>query len=162
MTEWQKQCAEDKNQRQGDINKFGDNNMIVAALIATVSFAAGFTLPGGYDGNAGPKQGMAVLVRKAAFKAFVISNAMAVICSTSALFVFLIGSFYKKQTKILTRYAIGFFLMIISLVAMMIAFITGTYAVLATTPGLGLAIAICVIGGSFLVIDYIFLHKLFR
>ncbi|XP_057470518.1 protein ACCELERATED CELL DEATH 6-like [Actinidia eriantha] len=162
ITTWQKQCAEDKNQIQGDINKIGDNNMIVAALIATVTFAAAFTLPGGYDGNAGPNQGMAVLVRKTAFKAFVISNAMAVICSTSALFVFLIASFYNKQTKIVTRYAIGFILELISLVAMMIAFITGTYAVLATTPGLGIAITVCVIGCSFLVIHYIFLHKLYR
>ncbi|PSS33805.1 Protein ACCELERATED CELL DEATH like [Actinidia chinensis var. chinensis] len=157
-TTGQKLCENHENPIQ-DINKFGDNNMIVAALIATVSFAAGFTLPGGYDGNAGPNQGMAVLVRKSAFKAFVISNAMAVICSTSALFVFLIGSFYKKQSKILIRYGIGFVLMIISLVAMMIAFITGTYAVLATTPGLGIAIAMCVIGCSFLIIYYIILHK---
>ncbi|XP_057470896.1 ankyrin repeat-containing protein At5g02620-like [Actinidia eriantha] len=145
-----------------DVKKVGENNMVVAALIATVSFAAGFTLPGGYDGNAGPNQGMAVLVRKAAFKAFVISNAMAVICSTSALFVLLIGSLYKKNKKIADHNAIGFILKLISLVAMMIAFITGTYAVLATTPGLGLAIAVCVIGCSFLIIDYVFLRKLCR
>ncbi|XP_057489490.1 ankyrin repeat-containing protein ITN1-like [Actinidia eriantha] len=143
-----------------DINKITENNMIVAALIATVTFAAGFTLPGGYDGNAGPNQGMAVLVRKAAFKVFVISNAMAVICSTSALFVFLMGSFHPKRRKIAIHNTIGFILKLISLVAMTIAFITGTYAVLATTPDLGLAIAVCVIGCSFLVIDYIFLDKM--
>ncbi|PSS33807.1 Protein ACCELERATED CELL DEATH like [Actinidia chinensis var. chinensis] len=159
MTEWKKNRAEN-TKRKGDINKLINNNIIVAALIATVSFAAGFTLPGGYDGNAGPNQGMAVLVRKAAFKAFVISITMAVICSTSALFVFLIGSYYDSPMKVYNRSSIGFFLMLISMVAMMIAFITGTYAVLATTPGLGLAIAVCVIGCSFLVIGYIFLHKL--
>ncbi|PSS33808.1 Protein ACCELERATED CELL DEATH like [Actinidia chinensis var. chinensis] len=162
LTEWKKNRAEFRNQIQGLINKIGNNNIIVTALIATVTFAAGFTLPGGYDGNAGPNQGMAVLVRKAAFKAFVISNAMAVICSTSAVFVFLIATFYVTERKIITRYDIGFVLMLISLVAMMIAFITGTYAILATTPGIGLAIAVCVIGCSFLVIDYIFLHKWLR
>ena len=109
ITERKKNNGENKNQIHGDINKRFEYNMVVTALIATVTFAAGFTLPGGYDGNAGPNQGMAVLVRKAAFKAFVITNAMAVICSTSALFVFLIGSFYVKQSKILTRYVKAFY-----------------------------------------------------
>ncbi|XP_057489491.1 protein ACCELERATED CELL DEATH 6-like [Actinidia eriantha] len=161
ITKQRERRAENKNKIPPTMVKLGDDNMLVAALIATVSFAAGFTLPGGYDGNAGPNQGMAVLVRKAAFKAFVITNAMAVMCSTTSLLLFLIGSFYDNPTKIYNRYRIGFILKLISMVAMMIAFITGTYAVLATTPGLGIAIAVCVIGCSFLVIDYIFLHKRF-
>ena len=77
IKEWKKNNGENKNHIHGDINKRFEYNMVVTALIATVTFAAGFTLPGGYDGNAGHNQGMAVLVRKAAFKAFVISNAMA-------------------------------------------------------------------------------------
>ncbi|PSS33806.1 Protein ACCELERATED CELL DEATH like [Actinidia chinensis var. chinensis] len=164
ITKWKKDRAGKKKEISipPTIIKFGDNNMVVAALIATVNFAAGFTLPGGYDGNAGPNQGMAVLVRKAAFKVFVISNTMAVTCSTSALFVFLIASFYAKQNKIVPRYGTGFILVLVSMVAMMIAFITGTYAVLATTPGLGIAISVCVIGCSVLVIDCIFLYRMYR
>ncbi|XP_057489035.1 ankyrin repeat-containing protein At2g01680-like isoform X2 [Actinidia eriantha] len=159
-----KRCVRNKKQIQmpSAVSKFAKNNMIVAALIATVTFAAGFTLPGGYNGNAGPNQGMAVLVRKAAFKAFVISNAMAVICSTSSLFAFFVGSFYENPKKLVFPYKTGLYLKLISLVAMIIAFITGTYAVLATTPGLGVAIAVCVMGCSFFVIYFVFLHKLFR
>ncbi|KAL6342706.1 hypothetical protein AAG906_013112 [Vitis piasezkii] len=37
------------------------SHMIVAALIATVTFVAGFTLPGGYVQNGSNNQGMAVL-----------------------------------------------------------------------------------------------------
>ncbi|KAF7152518.1 hypothetical protein RHSIM_Rhsim01G0003100 [Rhododendron simsii] len=58
---------------------------IVAMLMATVTFAAGFTVPGGYDGNPGPSQGMAILTREAAFKAFIVIDATALICSMSAI-----------------------------------------------------------------------------
>ncbi|KAE9445307.1 hypothetical protein C3L33_22795, partial [Rhododendron williamsianum] len=52
--------------------------VIVAALIATITFAAAFTIPGGYDGNQGRRdQGMAILARESAFKAFVITNTIA-------------------------------------------------------------------------------------
>ncbi|KAI8561124.1 hypothetical protein RHMOL_Rhmol04G0312800 [Rhododendron molle] len=53
--------------------------VIVAALIATITFAAAFTIPGGYDGNPGRDQGMAILARESAFKAFVITNTIAML-----------------------------------------------------------------------------------
>ncbi|CAL5337529.1 unnamed protein product [Camellia sinensis] len=63
---------DDKRKRitSTNIKKTMDTQLIVAALIATVTFAAGFTMPGGYDGNQGPNQGMATLTKEAAFKAF--------------------------------------------------------------------------------------------
>ncbi|CAA3027422.1 Hypothetical predicted protein [Olea europaea subsp. europaea] len=51
-----------------DIRKVADTHMIVASLITTVAFAAGFTIPGGHGGNDGPKEGLAVLSRKAALE----------------------------------------------------------------------------------------------
>ncbi|KAG5554512.1 hypothetical protein RHGRI_012156 [Rhododendron griersonianum] len=53
--------------------------VIVGALIATITFAAAFTIPGGYDGNQGRDQGMAILSRAAAFKAFVVTNTIAML-----------------------------------------------------------------------------------
>ncbi|KAH7844324.1 hypothetical protein Vadar_026865 [Vaccinium darrowii] len=53
--------------------------VIVASLIATITFAAAFAIPGGYNGNQGSDQGMAVLARRAAFKGFVISNTIAMV-----------------------------------------------------------------------------------
>ncbi|KAF7149855.1 hypothetical protein RHSIM_Rhsim02G0092900 [Rhododendron simsii] len=61
--------------------------VIVAALIATITFAAAFTIPGGYDGNQGRDQGMAILARAAAFKAFVITNTIAMVCSLTSIFL---------------------------------------------------------------------------
>ncbi|CAL9030922.1 unnamed protein product, partial [Prunus brigantina] len=49
---------------------------VVATLFATVTFAAAFTMPGGYN-NSGPNEGMATLLTKYMFQAFVIFNTIA-------------------------------------------------------------------------------------
>ncbi|XP_028091659.1 protein ACCELERATED CELL DEATH 6-like [Camellia sinensis] len=90
-----KMKANDKRKRftPKDIKKTEDTHMILAALIATVTFAAGFTMPGGYNGNQGPTQGMAILTRETAFQAFAVTNTIAMILSTSAIMI--IGSLTK-------------------------------------------------------------------
>ncbi|GMP77274.1 hypothetical protein CsSME_00033597 [Camellia sinensis var. sinensis] len=75
---------EENKVRVEENNRRAQTHLIVATLIATVTFAAGFTMPGGYDGNQGPEQGMPVLLRAAAFQAFAITNTIAMICSISA------------------------------------------------------------------------------
>ncbi|KAA8527707.1 hypothetical protein F0562_035424 [Nyssa sinensis] len=121
-----------------------NTHLIVAALIATVTFTAGFTVPGGYEDNEGPNQGMAILTRKAAFQAFVIWNTIAMIFSTCAVYLHFITSTYVDEDKISNRLASAMILVILAMVAMVIAFVTGSYAVLANSSGL--AIAVCVIG----------------
>ncbi|WVZ50909.1 hypothetical protein U9M48_002115 [Paspalum notatum var. saurae] len=54
---------------------------IVTALIATVTFASAFTLPGGYRGD-----GVPVLAGSYAFDAFVLADTLAFICSCLATF----------------------------------------------------------------------------
>ena len=44
------------------------NTYVVAILIATITFAAAFTLPGGYITDAG-NEGLPIMARKIAFKA---------------------------------------------------------------------------------------------
>ncbi|KAL7163129.1 hypothetical protein ACSBR2_039263 [Camellia fascicularis] len=53
---------EKRKVRLEENNRRVQTHLIVATLIATVTFAAGFTMPGGYDGNQGPQQGMPVLL----------------------------------------------------------------------------------------------------
>ncbi|XP_078157131.1 ankyrin repeat-containing protein ITN1-like [Carex rostrata] len=58
---------------------------LVAALIATVTFAAFFTMPGGYD----QMKGFAILGNKPAFKPFVISNSIAMCSALIVMFCFI-------------------------------------------------------------------------
>lgn len=124
-------------------NEMGKTHMIVATLIATITFAASFTIPGGYDPD-GSDQGMAILVRKAAFKAFVIANTIAVLCSTSSVLLYVTASGYIDEIKKLHRYGVAFQLIIIAMVAMMVAFIGGTYSMLSHSLGVPVAVICCI------------------
>ncbi|XVF62978.1 hypothetical protein PTKIN_Ptkin09bG0052000 [Pterospermum kingtungense] len=66
------------------IEKAKEPQLVVAALIATVTFAAAITVPGGYKNDKGPDQGTPYLIRDAAFEAFVISDALAFMFSLTA------------------------------------------------------------------------------
>ncbi|KAI8004750.1 Ankyrin repeat-containing protein NPR4 [Camellia lanceoleosa] len=138
-------------------NRRVQTHLIVATLIATVTFAAGFTMPGGYDGNQGPEQGMPVLLRVAAFQAFVITNTIAMMCSISAGFLYASVSFYNDVKKQKHRHLIAFWLILVAMGAMVVAFITGTFTVL--SHSLGIAITACIVGSfSF----FILIPELFK
>ncbi|XP_022876235.1 protein ACCELERATED CELL DEATH 6-like isoform X2 [Olea europaea var. sylvestris] len=141
---WRLQMKNPENKRMvpADIRKAADTHMVVAALITTVAFAAGFTIPGGY-GNDGPNEGMAILSRKAAFKAFIITDTLAVVCSASAIFLHFIGASFTDKLKLVHSYLAGALLVIVAMGAMVIAFMTGLYTVL--EQSLEIAIIECVI-----------------
>ncbi|KAJ0100220.1 hypothetical protein Patl1_21624 [Pistacia atlantica] len=63
------------------------SHLVVATLIATVTFAAAFTFPGGYNSEKGPNQGTAILGRNSAFQAFIITDTIAMTLSLSAVFI---------------------------------------------------------------------------
>ncbi|CAI9776880.1 unnamed protein product [Fraxinus pennsylvanica] len=83
-----------------DTRRVADTHMLMATLITTVAFAAGFTVPGGYDGKDGPNEGLAVLSRKAAFKAFIISDTLAMICSACAICLHFDGVLITDKSKL--------------------------------------------------------------
>ncbi|XP_049382910.1 ankyrin repeat-containing protein NPR4-like [Solanum stenotomum] len=100
--------------------------MIVATLIATMVFAAGFTVPGGYNSD----NGIPILLKLYGFRIFVISDAVALFSSIISIIMFL---------SILTRYAEDDFLvslpakllfgltaLFVSIVSMLVAF-TATF-----------------------------------
>ncbi|KAK4363345.1 hypothetical protein RND71_018586 [Anisodus tanguticus] len=103
-----------------------NTHLIVAALITTVSFAAAFTVPGGYNGHeAGPNnKGMAILWKTTAFQTFAITDTIAMISSTSAMFLHYLAT-YEQEIKRLNRYVTAGILVLVAMVAMMIAFMTG-------------------------------------
>jgi len=124
---------------------YTSNTSLVAILIATITFAAAFTLPGGYSNDAG-SEGLPIMAKKVAFQAFLISDTLAMCSSLVVAFVCIIARwedlefllYYRSFTKKLMWFAY---------VATTTAFATGLYTVLAPRH-LWLAIAVCVLTGS--------------
>ena len=104
------------------------NTSLVAILIATITFAAAFTLPGGYSTDAG-NEGLPIMARKIAFQAFV-----CIIARWEDLEFLL---YYRSFTKKLMWFAY---------MATTTAFATGLYTVLAHHLQ-WLALAVCVLTG---------------
>nr|XP_048332887.1 protein ACCELERATED CELL DEATH 6-like [Ziziphus jujuba var. spinosa] len=131
------------------VNRFKEANLIVAALIATVTFTAIFTLPGGYMSEKGPLQGTPVLGKSPAFKSFIVMDAIAMVLSSAAVFFHTVWSLHQSCPWTPLFIGTALLLTTLALAAMVVAFVTATYAVLAYSTGL--AIAICVIGLSFFI-----------
>ncbi|OIT34058.1 PREDICTED: ankyrin repeat-containing protein ITN1-like [Nicotiana attenuata] len=118
-----------------------NTHLIVATLITTISFAAGFTIPGGYNSDDGPNKGMAILTRKTAFKAFVIANTLAMTFSATAVYMHFRATL-KRENMTHTLFLNASSCLSYAIMAMMIVFTTGVYVVL---PLADLATAVCVL-----------------
>ncbi|KAJ4752279.1 Ankyrin repeat-containing protein [Rhynchospora pubera] len=118
------------------------NTSLVAIFIATITFAAAFTLPGGYSNDSG-SEGLPIMARKTALKAFLISDTLAMCSSLAVAFLCILArwedlvflNYYRSCTKKLMWFAY---------MATTIAFATGLYTVAA--PSIQwLAILVCVL-----------------
>ncbi|KAH7846089.1 hypothetical protein Vadar_009617 [Vaccinium darrowii] len=132
------------NEKIKSINEMAKTHVIVATLIATITFTVSFTMPGGYDSNPGSEQGMPILIRKATFKAFVITNTIALLCSFTSAFLYVTASCYIHEYARTARHAIAVILIHIAMVAMMVAFITGSYSMYSNSLGVPIAILGCI------------------
>ncbi|KAL8090979.1 hypothetical protein AgCh_040162 [Apium graveolens] len=103
-------------------------------------------------------EGLVLLSKKTAFNAFMVSDALALLLSTSALFFYFLESMTEDPHQVSKLNAASTVLNIISVVAMMLTFIAGTYLVLSQTPTL--AITVCIIGSLFFVLIIILLIKI--
>ncbi|XP_055811465.1 protein ACCELERATED CELL DEATH 6-like [Solanum dulcamara] len=151
---------QDPEKSRENVMKAAQIHLVVAALIMTVTFTAGFTLPGGFDSDSvSLDKGMAILLRSRAFGAFVVTNAIAFTCSAAAVFTYFAmgasithvpgsveGLMVTELIVILRLYKIASYLQFVAMSAVVIAFVTGTYATLAHS--VGLAGTVCVIGCS--------------
>ncbi|KAF6139442.1 hypothetical protein GIB67_026284, partial [Kingdonia uniflora] len=96
--------------------------MVVATLVATVVFAAAFTVPGSNNDN-----GIPIFLRKDSFMIFVISDAVALFFSTASVLMFLsvLTLRYAEEDFLYSlpkRLIIGLTTLFISMTAMLIAF----------------------------------------
>ncbi|GJM93491.1 hypothetical protein PR202_ga10051 [Eleusine coracana subsp. coracana] len=69
---------------KNDVGGMMASGTIASVLIATVTFGAAFTVPGGYIADDHPNAGTAVSARRFAFRAFVMSDTMAFLFSIVA------------------------------------------------------------------------------
>jgi len=162
----EKNNDEENKEEEEALSRARESHLVVAGLIATVTFAAAFTLPGGYKSD----RGTAILVKKAAFIVFVISDAMSMVLSIFAVFIHFLISLIKglrmekdeviDEDTTLKLFGFATLLTMIGMGTMIIAFITGTCAVL--EPSLGLAICTCLIGMNFFILGNVvcgFIYK---
>nr|KAJ0221656.1 hypothetical protein LSAT_V11C200077290 [Lactuca sativa] len=97
--------------------------MVVAALIATIVFAAAFTVPGGYNQN----DGIPIFYREVSLKLFVVADAISLFSSSASIIMFLSiltsrygeRDFYESLPKKLT---LGLATLFLSITTMMVAF----------------------------------------
>ncbi|KAB1207404.1 hypothetical protein CJ030_MR7G017413 [Morella rubra] len=75
-TEKAKKMEEEAEEKESKdyTEKAAGAHLVVAALITTVTFIAGITIPGGFQSGDDSHPGSAVLMGSAAFRAFVVSN----------------------------------------------------------------------------------------
>uniref|UniRef100_A0A5B6ZQU5 PGG domain-containing protein n=1 Tax=Davidia involucrata TaxID=16924 RepID=A0A5B6ZQU5_DAVIN len=101
--------------------------LLVATLVATVTFAAGFTIPGGYN-SSDPKQGMATLVQKHLFPVFLISNTIAMY-SSIVVVVILIWAQLGDLSLVVASLKLAVPLLGISLTMVSLTFMAGVHMV---------------------------------
>ncbi|XP_035838671.1 uncharacterized protein LOC110907179 [Helianthus annuus] len=105
--------------------------MVVAALIATIVFAAAFTVPGGYDQTNdktnGQQNGIPVFHSKASFMVFVVADAISLFASSTSILMFLsiLTSRYAERDfleSLPTKLMLGLATLFLSIMTMTVAF----------------------------------------
>nr|GEU63500.1 ankyrin repeat-containing protein At5g02620-like [Tanacetum cinerariifolium] len=118
---------ENNNQRRNEAKEWmienAKNYTVVAVLIATVAFAAEYTVPGGSD----PKSGLPILKKKPLFFVFTVADAASLSTALTAVIMFLniITSTYRFkdfETSLIRKLTFGLFLLMVSVAMMMVAF----------------------------------------
>ncbi|KAM4125990.1 hypothetical protein ACB094_01G354400 [Castanea mollissima] len=121
-----KQTAEEAVYSHLDVQNIANINLLVATIIATVTFSAAIQVPGGYD-----SEGVAILSKKEDFRTFMIYDSMAFGFSVLSMFIHFLAAFFTKFTSIAYPIMCVFMLTVLSLLSMFLAFVQGTQAVLA-------------------------------
>ncbi|KAJ1267204.1 hypothetical protein BS78_07G038300 [Paspalum vaginatum] len=83
---------ETSNKEDDDMINNGRHGTIASVLIATVAFAAAFTVPGGFIADDHPSAGTAIFAKRFAFRGFVVSDTMAFVCSIVATCFLIYGA----------------------------------------------------------------------
>ena len=139
--------SEDKKMSPSELDHMNqkETNLLIATLIATVTFTAGFTVPGGFK-SGGVDEGMAALSKRTAFLVFLIANTLAFGLSLSTVIISFLDSTRSMSREFGPRInGLGVipFLTIYSTIALLVAFISGTYTVVPHSMGITTAVISC-------------------
>ncbi|XBI50626.1 hypothetical protein VPH35_114008 [Triticum aestivum] len=136
-----------------DSVKEGTSSLCIGSvLIATVTFAASFAIPGGYRADDHTNGGTPTLAGKYTFDVFTIANALAFTFSAMATISLMFSGSPMVSLQIRKMHIqLAYFLMGISVTNLTTAFALGSYMMLAPVAH-KIAIAVCVM--SFLVLVY--------
>ena len=132
-------CSEEGLEPSYDRKRMEDSVntlMLVAVLIATVTFAAGFTVPGSVYGpdNNDPKlqlQGTAVLLKRTVFQIFMVCNTIAMYSSTIVVFLILLWARHGDYALAVASnsFDIALHMMALALMTMSGAFVAAAYLI---------------------------------
>lgn len=140
-----------------------NTRMVVAALVAGMTFASGFSVPGGYNGS-DPDAGIAVLLHKAMYSAFVICNSIAMYSSIIAL-VILLWTQINDPYMVENALSISRLPLLVALAAMPLAFMAGVYVSITKLAWLASvvlvlgSVALCIILSFYLLLYIPLGHK---
>ncbi|CAN0927053.1 Ankyrin repeat-containing protein At5g02620 [Linum grandiflorum] len=161
-------CTEDNSARVEKLNSLvselkraQESHLVVATLIATVSFAAGFTMPGGYFSDPGnDKLGTAIFSSKGAFRCFIMADAYALMCSLTAVLIHFMLALQRNKRKYWLLFTVASNFVVVAMVCMVVAFISGTYLVLPPSSPLTQALPL-MIGSVFFFFFFIIMGVAF-
>ncbi|RWR84896.1 protein ACCELERATED CELL DEATH 6-like protein isoform X2 [Cinnamomum micranthum f. kanehirae] len=128
-----------------DLRSLANTISVVAALIATITFASAFTFPGGYKNN-DPGEGLPVFIRRTALKAFVLSDTVA-FCSSLTVAFFMVYTLVGEPAFLVSAMRVGIALLWVAVSGTAVAFASALYVVL-SDQSWWLAIAVLCVGCS--------------
>ncbi|KAL6620315.1 hypothetical protein ACP70R_035454 [Stipagrostis hirtigluma subsp. patula] len=122
----------DSEKELSKYNNLTQNRAIGSVLIATLTFAAPFTLPG--------SAGAAAAEGRPAFQAFILSNTLAFLCSTVATCLLMYAGLTTVHPRYRSRYHVwSFYLLHVGVLLVVATFAFGVHLTL-SPPGTGAAV----------------------
>ncbi|XP_038703854.1 protein ACCELERATED CELL DEATH 6-like [Tripterygium wilfordii] len=159
-----KPIDKEANSTNKDEDKFKDISnapLVAATLVATVTFAAGFTVPGGYN-DSSDEQGIATMLRQATFHAFLVCDTVAMFSSIIAAVIFTWAQLGGEHL-VSFAYQLALPSLALALNMMSFAYIFGIYVVVSKLNWLAklfLGMGLCfqsIIAQSFLLLCFLFI-----
>lgn len=152
LGERNREVMKENEQLSQHLNGICEIHLLVAALIATVTFAAGLSPPGGFR-EEDLHQGEAVFLGEMAFKGFFISNVIAFYFSTTAVFLHFYASIQQNYHLRLRSVNVSAILIFLSFVGMTIAF---SFSIFLVGPSMSGLSSLTLVLACFFLASYMF------